>query len=368
MKIDHHFTEAPFSLDDQERYNAFTRFIEALRNVKAFNALTEEQLAGAVEDWHDVLCDVPTDELAMLRQVGLRAGLESAADFAKLWQNVQRERQDIEIGRATAELVRQATQNPLPQMTFRERAEQNRAFAGPDAENVRSSPQRLAAYWQGQRWRAGLLALACHCDNPENGTPLTAVLDTWGANWVCSRHRCHFVVPLAQTMTTTTRGVEGAARGVASDRAVSPTFFTALEESEEDEAQAEAILRQHLRPPVPSSNNGDAGEAENRKREPGVGREEAARHAEALLADAWACGLNLESLAPPDFLKFRLFREWFYARPSHENGAATLDQATRIRLLPVWEEERRRREAQRRHEIERESAKREAPVEKQHRG
>jgi len=178
-------------MDDQnlDREALLARLIQAVRNVAAISQLGQEQLADAIEDWDDVLIEVPTARLASLRQAGLRCKLKTAGEFRDLFQ--AQEAEGIERAHNAARQRQDAQW-------------QARAESG----ELRAGPGYRAAMWQCQRWKAGLLAVTCECLDSK-GHPLNALFDDAELNWVCASGRCAFTWPISDTMGAPSRGTVG---------------------------------------------------------------------------------------------------------------------------------------------------------------
>jgi hypothetical protein len=172
-----------------DREALLARMIQGTRNVAAISQLSDAQLFDAIEDWDEVLLEVPTSGLDALRREGLRCGFKSAGEFLDAWRAGQAQefarRQDAERRRQDSQWQAKAQSGEL-----------------------RDGPGYRAAQWNRRRWGRGLLAVCCECDDSA-GYAIPAVFDTFETHWVCAAGRCAFHWPIRDTMDAPLRGEVG---------------------------------------------------------------------------------------------------------------------------------------------------------------
>ena len=175
---------APIPIDDA-RFKLLVRLISAIRNNAVVAPLPDAQMANAVEDWHETLSEVPTNQLTFLRLRGVQRGLKTASEFVSLWRSTLERRRDAEA----ADELRRETEA---------QREAERLMRGDYEAGKPESSARRTFRLQGERLRRGAPVIACHCQS-ENGFPLDATLNGTGEFWRCKNHQCAFRVPLEHT-------------------------------------------------------------------------------------------------------------------------------------------------------------------------
>lgn len=244
--------DAPDQISDA-RFTALVRLIGAVRNNKVVAPLPDNQMAQVVEDWHEILIEVPTDELKALRLRGIALGLERAADFLTHYRKTEETRLENE--------ERMARKREDAQW----RQQQEERAKNPEAQKLSVSAR--AFQLQAGRHRRGLLGIACDCKN-ESGLSEIATLNDDARFWKCAGDRCQFHLPVEKTDTHNAGKVGPLGGGaVAWNRPVAR----------------------------PDKNAASKEQSQTEK-------------------DARACGLDLELISPPDFANFRLFIGWLRAR------------------------------------------------------
>ncbi len=170
---------------DETRIALLARLISAIRNTQGIGALDKTQMLTAVDDWHEALIEVPTDQLTVLRLRGVQRGLKTASEFVSSW-------------RATLERRREAEDaEELRRETDAQREAERQMRADFEAGKPQSSARR-AFRLQGERLRRGAPVIACSCQS-ENGFPLDATLNGTGEFWRCKNRQCNFRLPLERT-------------------------------------------------------------------------------------------------------------------------------------------------------------------------
>lgn len=171
------------------RFELLVRLVKAVRNVAAITELSERQLSEAVEDWNDVLLEVPTEMLQALRRDGLQRGLRKADEFFEMFRAHQAEKQ---LAAFDAERERQDHR-------WHRLAQSGQLQAGPGFQ---------AAQLQRARWEAGLCAVACGCVNFV-GLHTPAQLSPDRRMWVCAARSCAWTWPVSDTANAPSRGTPG---------------------------------------------------------------------------------------------------------------------------------------------------------------
>lgn len=194
--------------ETEQRHGLLARMINAVRNVAVVNALSDWQLHDAVEDWDDVLSEVPTDDLEELRRRGLREvrrydgdgkperPARNALDFLNFW----RAEQNVKDEAARDEERRN-----------RDAQWHQRIQSGEVLDGIGYIAAQLQ--WK-QRMMNGNLAVCCDCKD-KDGYHLPAFLSPDRTHWVCrysvmrAQSWCEFRWPVADMQNAPNRGQIG---------------------------------------------------------------------------------------------------------------------------------------------------------------
>lgn len=263
------------------------RMINAVRNTAVVNALSDSQLQDAVEDWDDVMAEVPTDQLNDLRRLGLsetrrydgdgktERTAKSAVDFLNLWRALENAKAE-----AAAEEARRQRDIQWHQMAKRGEIEAGAGFVA-------------AQLQKGQRFESGLIAVTCECVDGD-GYALPAFLSSDRTHWVC-RHSisrgvnwCNFRWPVVDTKNAPARGKAGPLVAVMARQNVSVSSGAASDPTREAAEQ---------------------------------------------------CGLDFDAFEPLQLAQFRAFTKWW--RSKYE---CPLTMELLQEYFPKWQEEQQEKE------------------------